>query len=75
MEEVFTSQSRAVARIMTARQALLQDKDGMTAISSDEKAARLERLDRLLFDVRAGRTFDFTMPTASGEVRIWVSPD
>ena len=76
MEEVFTSQSSAVARIMAARQALLKDADGAAAaISSSEKAARLERLERLLFDVRAGRTFDFTMPTANGEVRVWVSPD
>jgi hypothetical protein len=43
-------------------------------MSGDEKAARLERLERLLFDVRAGRTNDFTMPTANGEVRIFVSP-
>ena len=73
MEEVFTSQSSAVARIMSARQALLQNPDD-AIMSSDEKAARLERLERLLFDVRAGRTSEFTMPTANGEVRIWVSP-
>ena len=74
MEEVFTSQSSAVARIMSARQALLQNPDD-AIMSSDEKAARLERLERLLFDVRAGRTSEFTMPTANGEVRIWVSQD
>ncbi|MBN3765699.1 hypothetical protein [Burkholderia sp. Ac-20365] len=74
MEEVFTSQSSAVARIMSARQALLQNPDD-AIMSSGEKAARLERLERLLFDVRAGRTSEFTMPTANGEVRIWVSPD
>ena len=75
MEEVFTSRSGAVARIVTARKALLQDSDDLTGISSDQKAARIERLERLLFDVRAGRTHDFTMPTDNGEVRIFVTPD
>jgi hypothetical protein len=73
MEEVFTSRSSAVARIVSARAALLKDLDA-AAMSGDEKAARLERLERLLCDVRAGRTNDFTMPTANGEVRIFVSP-
>ncbi|MBN3756738.1 hypothetical protein G3N95_27630 [Paraburkholderia sp. Tr-20389] len=75
MEEVFTSQSCAVARIMSARQAVLQQSDEVARLSSGDKAARIERLDRLLFDVRAGRTYDFTMPTAHGEVRIFVTPD
>jgi hypothetical protein len=73
MEEVFTSRSSAVARIASARAALLKDSDA-AALSGGDKAARLERLERLLFDVRAGRTNDFTMPTANGEVRILVSP-
>jgi hypothetical protein len=59
---------------VSARAALLKDPDA-AAVSGGEKAARLERLERLLFDVRAGRTNDFTMPTANGEVRIFVSPD
>jgi hypothetical protein len=58
---------------VSARAALLKDPDA-AAVSGGEKAARLERLERLLFDVRAGRTNDFTMPTANGEVRIFVSP-
>ncbi|ALP65780.1 MULTISPECIES: hypothetical protein [Paraburkholderia] len=74
MEEVFTSKSSAVARIISARAALLKDSDN-ALVSGDEKAARLERLERLLFDVRAGRTNDFTMPTANGDVRVFVSPD
>ena len=74
MEEVFTSRSSAVARIMSARAGLLKDSDA-AALSGGDKAARLERLERLLFDVRAGRINDFTMPTANGEVRIFVSPD
>jgi hypothetical protein len=74
MEEVFTSRSSAVARIVSARAALLKDPDA-AAVSGGEKAARLERLERLLFDVRADRINDFTMPTADGEVRIFVSPD
>ena len=74
MEEVFTSRSSAVARIMAARAALMKDSDTLS-LNAGEKAARLERLERLLFDVRAGRINDFTMPTADGEVRIFVSPD
>ncbi len=75
MEEVFTSKSRAVARIMTARQALLQEQGDVARMSGDERAARIERLERLLFDVRAGRIHEFTLPAASGEVRIFVTPD
>ncbi|ALL68967.1 hypothetical protein K788_0000035 [Paraburkholderia caribensis MBA4] len=74
MEEVFTSKSSAVARIMSARAALVKDSDH-AVVGGGEKAARLERLERLLFDVRAGRMNDFTMPTANGEVRVFVSPD
>ncbi|BCF91254.1 MULTISPECIES: hypothetical protein [Paraburkholderia] len=74
MEEVFTSRSSAVARIMAARMALMKDSDTLS-LNAGEKAARLERLERLLFDVRADRINDFTMPTADGEVRIFVSPD
>jgi len=75
MEEVFTSKSGAVARIVIARQALLKEADDAPRLSGAERAARLEWLERLLFDVRAGRTFDFTMPTANGEVRIFVTAD
>ncbi|MBP0595015.1 hypothetical protein J8I87_36215 [Paraburkholderia sp. LEh10] len=75
MEEVFVSRSSAVARIMTARQALLKDSAEVADMTDGEKAARLELLDRLLFDVRAGRTCDFTMPTPNGDVRIFVSED
>jgi hypothetical protein len=78
MEEVFTSKSGAVARLMTARKALLKESDdsgGMRGGMSGGGAARLEQIERLLFDVRAGRTNDFTMPTASGQVRVFVTPD
>jgi hypothetical protein len=75
MDEVFTSKSSAVARIMAARQALLKESDDDSRMSGGDKAARVERLERLLFDVRAGRIHDFTMPTANGEVRIFVTPD
>ncbi|MPW20932.1 hypothetical protein GCT13_29695 [Paraburkholderia sp. CNPSo 3157] len=73
MEEVFVSRSSAVARILTARQALLRD--DAHELTAGEKAAQVERLDRLLFDVRAGRTCDFIMPTSNGEIRIFVTPD
>ncbi|WP_087734812.1 hypothetical protein [Paraburkholderia piptadeniae] len=75
MEEVFVSRSSAVARILTARQALLKDSDDAHGLTAGEKEAQLERLDRLLFDVRAGRTQDFIMPTPNGEIRIFVTPD
>ncbi|MEI5998398.1 hypothetical protein H3V53_14650 [Paraburkholderia bengalensis] len=75
MEEVFVSKSSAIARIVMARKALLKDPNETTALTSDETAKRLERLERLLFDVRAGRTRDFTMPTSDGEVRVFVTED
>jgi hypothetical protein len=75
MEEVFTSKSGAVARLMTARKALMQESDDVARMSSGEKTARIERLERLLFEVRAGRIYDFTMPTANGEVRLFVTED
>jgi hypothetical protein len=75
MEEVFVSKSSAIARIVKARQALLKDAVETTALTSGEKAKRLELLERLLFDVRAGRTRDFTMPTSNGEVRVFVTDD
>ncbi|MEM5385046.1 hypothetical protein VSR68_15785 [Paraburkholderia phymatum] len=75
MEEVFVSRTSAVARILTARQALLNDSDDARWLTAGEKAAQVERLDRLLFDVRAGRTWDFVMPTPNGEIRIFVTPD
>ncbi|CAD6542814.1 hypothetical protein ACFQ3P_21830 [Paraburkholderia sabiae] len=75
MEEVFTSKSGAIARLMTARKALMQESDDVARMSGGEKTARIERLERLLFDVRAGRIYDFTMPTANGEVRLFVTED
>jgi hypothetical protein len=75
MEEVFVSKSSAVARIVAARQALLKDSADTEVLTESEKATRLERLERLLFDMRAGRTCDFIMPTPNGDIRIFVTPD
>jgi hypothetical protein len=54
---------------------LVKDAGDAPRLSGADRAARLGRLERLLFDVRAGRTSDFTMPTANGEVRIFVTAD
>jgi hypothetical protein len=75
MEEVFVSRMSAVARILTARQALLKDSDRAHGLSAGEKAAQVERLDRLLFDVRAGRMCELVMPAPNGEIRVFVTPD
>lgn len=73
MEEVFVTRASAVARIVTARRALQKDSENADAMSAHDRASRLERLDRLLFDVRAGRLCDFRMPSDGGETRVFVT--
>jgi len=76
MEEFFVSQSSAISRIVAARQALLKDaSDGRSSDNVREHAATLGELERLLFDVRAGRITDFSMPAGSGRVRLFVTLD
>jgi len=76
MEEYFVSQSSAVAWVVSERQALIRrEDDGAPAEDSFDRSARIEELTRLLFDVRAGRTEDFLLPTSRGKVRVFVTPD
>lgn len=75
MEEVFVSRTSAVARILTAREALLREPDHAHGLTSGDKASRVEQLEQLLFDVRAGRTFDFILPTPQGDIRVFVTQD
>ena len=75
MEEFFVSRSSAVARIVAARRALLKEEDEGAGLNAGERQSRLELLERLLFDVRAGRRTDFVMPTPSGQIRLLVTAD
>ncbi|MBT2794971.1 hypothetical protein [Paraburkholderia strydomiana] len=76
MEEFVVSQASAVSRIVAARQALLKDaSNGRSLDRAGDREARLGEPERLLFDVRAGRISDFSMPTAMGQVRLFVTLD
>lgn len=76
MDEFFVSQSSAVSRIVSARQALLKDASGGPSPDrSGDNEIRLAELERLLLDVRAGRIPDFWMPAATGRVRLFVTMD
>jgi hypothetical protein len=75
MEEVFVTRASAVARILRARKALLKDGENADGSGARDTTSRLERLDRLLFDVRSGRTHDFEMPSDRGETRVFVTGD
>jgi len=75
MEEVFVTRASAIARIVMARRALQKDSESASDVNGRDCAARLERLDRLLFDVRAGRICDFRMPADGGGMRVFVTGD
>ena len=75
MEEHFVTRSSAVQRIVAARETLIeQEKKGESLAAAFERQTRIDELAQLLFDVRAGRTSEFLLPSATGQVRIFVSP-
>ncbi|MDR7008975.1 hypothetical protein J2W46_005904 [Paraburkholderia strydomiana] len=58
------------------QQALLKyASGGRSADRSGDDEIRLAELERLLLDVRAGRISDFTMPGATGRIRLFVTLD
>jgi hypothetical protein len=77
VEEFFVSRSSAVERIMLAKRALLREMEtaraGAYALS--QGPSLLDKLEQLLFDVRAGRVSDFMMPSLSSKVRVLVTGD
>ena len=76
MEEYFVTRSSAIAWVVSEHQALIKQEDDRAPIQdSVDRRARIEEVARLLFDVRAGRTLEFLLPTARGTVRVFVTPD
>ncbi|WP_035995963.1 hypothetical protein [Paraburkholderia caribensis] len=77
MEEFFVSRASAVERIVLARRALMKEIDGASAgaFALSQGPSLLERLEQLMFDVRAGRVSDFVMPSLTSKVRILVMAD
>jgi hypothetical protein len=75
MEEYFVTRSSAVAWVISERQALIRQEEGASDHDGVDRHARIDELSQLLFDVRAGRTLDFLLPTSSGTIRVFVTPD
>jgi len=74
VEEFFVSRASAVERIVLARRALMKEIEGASAgaFALSQGPSLLERLEQLMFDVRAGRVSDFVMPSLTSKVRILV---
>ncbi|MGT2476873.1 hypothetical protein BZM27_19380 [Paraburkholderia steynii] len=77
MEEFFVSRASAVERIVLARRALKKEMEGTSAgaFALSQGPSLLDRLEQLMFDVRAGRISDFVMPSLTSKVRILVMAD
>ncbi|BDC43337.1 MULTISPECIES: hypothetical protein [Paraburkholderia] len=77
MEEFFVSRASAVERIVLARRALMKEIEGASAgaFALSQGPSLLDRLEQLMFDVRAGRISDFVMPSLTSKVRILVMAD
>jgi hypothetical protein len=77
VEEFFVSRASAVERIVLARRALMKEIEGTSAgaFALSQGPSLLDRLEQLMFDVRAGRISDFVMPSLTSKVRILVMAD
>ncbi|CAD6506953.1 hypothetical protein ACFQ3P_00135 [Paraburkholderia sabiae] len=77
MEEYFVSRASAVERVIFARRALMREMEGASAgaYALSQGPSLLDKLEQLLFDVRAGRVSDFVMPSLNSKVRILVTSD
>jgi hypothetical protein len=59
MDRMFMSDRSALMRLLNLRKLLLETgRDGATVAETDERVAEL---DRLIFDLRAGRIIDFVL--------------
>ncbi|WP_206999442.1 hypothetical protein [Trinickia mobilis] len=76
MEEYFVTRSSAIAWVVSEHQALIEQEGNRVPDQNGVgRRARIEELAQLLFDVRAGRTLEFLLPTSRGRVRVFVTPD
>ena len=74
MQQLFVSRDGAVRRILERKRQLMGEATPMESIeSSTSRAAAIEEVDRLVLDVRAGRTDVFELTDGTGEIsRIYV---
>jgi len=72
MEQMFMARRSAVARIIEELRQLPAEAE-VRGWSPSEVESRARGLERLLFDVRAGRLSEFTLP-AQKPLRVFVTP-
>jgi hypothetical protein len=74
MQQLFVSRDGAVRRLLERKRQLMGEATPMESIeSSTSRAAAIEKVDRLVLDVRAGRTDVFELTDGTGEIsRIYV---
>jgi hypothetical protein len=74
MQQLFVSRDGAVRRLLERKRQLMGEATPMESIeSSTSRAAAIEEVDRLLLDVRAGRTDVFELTDGTGEIsRIYI---
>lgn len=76
MEQLFVRTTSAIQRIMAAKHALLQEKDGgEQTMSASDRQARLDELINILFNVRHDKITEFVLRVGSGRIRIFITPD
>lgn len=77
VEEYFVSRASAVERVILARRTLMREMEVASAgaYALSQGPSLLDKLEQLLFDVRAGRISDFVMPSLKSKVRILVMSD
>lgn len=62
MERFFVSRSRAISLLVETRQSLLAEADHSSSPTEAQRMrAAVDQIDRLLLDVRAGRTREFEL--------------
>jgi hypothetical protein len=74
MQQLFVSRDGAVRRLLERKRQLMGEATPMESIeSSTSRAAAIEEVDRLVLDVRAGRTDVFELTDGTGEIsRIYI---
>jgi hypothetical protein len=76
MEQLFVRKTSAIQRIMTAKHALLQEKEAANqTMSASERQIRVTELVDLLFGVRHDTLTEFTLRVGNRQIQIFVTPD
>jgi hypothetical protein len=61
MERYFMTRTSAVALLVGSRRALREELESKVATDTNRCERLLQNLERMLLDVRAGRTFEFDL--------------